>query len=259
MKPKKRLIFTLLYDDGNFSLSRNFALQRVGDFNWLESNYGFSQNASGIDELVVMDVSRVGRDIKSFAETLKELGKTCFIPICAGGGVRSIEDANLLLRSGADKIILNTGSILDPLFAKSMASHFGNQCIVQSIDIRKDQDSRRFTIYTDNGQNSMGDLNLSGLISKLEPFIGELYLNSIDRDGTGFGYDMDFISELPDGFNRPLIIAGGAGKPQHLIDGLKNIRVDAVATAHLFNFIGDGLKQARIQARESGIDIPLWR
>jgi len=105
---KKRMIFTLLYNHGAFMLSRNFRLQKVGGLSWLKKNYDFSQVAFSIDELIVLDVSRGERDLAQFCEHLKGLADGCFVPIAAGGGVRSLADARMLLRSGADKVVVNT-------------------------------------------------------------------------------------------------------------------------------------------------------
>src|SRR5688572_15437119 len=102
---KKRLIFTLLHDQGHFMLSRNFRLQRVGDLRWLQTNYDFSQISFSIDELIVLDVTRSRRDPAAFCEILKAVAKGCFVPIAAGGGIRSLEHARALLRSGADKVV----------------------------------------------------------------------------------------------------------------------------------------------------------
>src|SRR5687768_4666363 len=108
---KKRMIFTLLYDNGSFMLSRNFRLQKVGDLRWLQKNYNFSSIAFSIDELIVLDVTRGERNNAIFCDHLKKLTEGCFIPIAAGGGIRSVEYAKMLLRSGADKVVINT-----PLF-----------------------------------------------------------------------------------------------------------------------------------------------
>src|SRR5262245_39867322 len=103
---KKRLIFTLLYNRGQFMLSRNFRLQKVGDLKWLQTNYDFSRISFSIDELVVLDVTRVDRSTETFCAALKVLTEGCFVPIAAGGGVRTVEHARLLLRSGADKVVV---------------------------------------------------------------------------------------------------------------------------------------------------------
>ena len=108
---KKRLIFTLLYSDGNFMLSRNFKLQKVGNLNWLNENYNFSKISFFIDELIILDVSRNNRDLDIFCSHIKTLTKNCFVPISAGGGINNLIKAKTLLKSGADKIVIN--SLLD--------------------------------------------------------------------------------------------------------------------------------------------------
>ena len=105
---KKRVIFTLLYCDGSYMLSRNFRLQKVGDLHWLKENYNFSQISFFIDELIVINISRSHNNQKSFLLDLEKLSKDCFLPISAGGGIRSPNTAKDLFNSGADKILLNT-------------------------------------------------------------------------------------------------------------------------------------------------------
>lgn len=254
---KKRLIFTLLYSSGHFMLSRNFRLQKVGDFNWLQRNYDFSHIAYSIDELVVLNVDRDGAYQKEFRDVLKMLAKGCFAPIAAGGGVRTIEDARALLRSGADKIVLNTPLYESPELIRALAAEFGQQCIVGSVDVKRSERGG-YAVFS-----GCGAIELEGTLQEWidrisAEAVGEIYLNSIDRDGTGQGYDfgiLDFLSrEIP----IPIIFAGGVGNASHLAAGLADARVDAVATANLFNFVGDGLKQARRALIDGGVNLPLW-
>lgn len=254
---KKRLIFTLLYSRGYFMLSRNFRLQKVGDFNWLQRNYDFSHIAYSIDELVVLNVDREGGHQKEFTDTLKLLAKGCFAPIAAGGGVRTTEDASALLRSGADKIVLNTPLYKSTELVRKLAAEFGQQCIVGSVDVKR-VEGKGYAVFSD-----CGALELEGTLSSWseqlssEP-IGEIYLNSIDRDGTGQGFDFGILDSLSKKISVPVIFAGGVGNAVHLATGLADPRVDAVATANLFNFVGDGLKQARCALIDGGVNLPLW-
>lgn len=251
------MIFTLLYNDGSFMLSRNFRLQKVGDMSWLRKNYNFSKVAFSIDELIVLDVSRRGRNISEFSENLKVLTRDCFVPIAAGGGLRSLTDAKMLLRSGADKVVVNTPLFDNPKFVKQLASEFGKQCIVASVDVKKHQDLG-YQLWVENASRCI-DGNFRDVIKGLmELPVGELYLNSIDRDGTGNGYDMILIDALPSGIEIPVIIAGGAGHYEHLETGLGDDRVDAFATAHLFNFVGDGLSKARENLLKKEYHLASW-
>jgi cyclase len=154
----KRLIFTLLYDNGSFMLSRNFRLQKIGDLNWLEDNYGFANVGYQIDELVVIDVSRQNRDTAKFCEDLKRLTRDCFAPIAAGGGIKTLEHARELLRSGADKVIVNSALHDQPELVENLAREFGRQCIVASVDTRKIDNSYR--VLKHNRHRSLVELTL---------------------------------------------------------------------------------------------------
>ncbi len=254
---KKRIIFTLLYDSGFFMLSRNFRLQRVGNLSWLKENYNFAHIAFFIDELVVLDVTRKNRDIDKFCEILKELTAGCFVPIAAGGGVRTLEHAQKLFRSGADKIVVNTPLFNDPAFVKILTKEYGQQSIVGSVDMRC-EDDLSYRIFTSSGTLEIQDSPALALAWLCDQMVGELYLNSINQDGTGRGYDFGMLDQLPEDCEIPVIIAGGVGNGGHLAVGFNDVRVDAVATAHLFNFVGDGLQLAREELIAQGKNVAFW-
>jgi cyclase len=253
---KKRVIFTLLYANGNFMLSRNFRLQKVGDLRWLQKNYNFSQTAFSIDELIILDVSREQRDLDKFGQHVSRIAEECFVPIAVGGGVRNVEQARELLQNGADKIVINTLIDTDPDMVKELAAEFGRQCVVGAVDVKQSAES--FDVWTENGTKQQ-QLQLSKWIDRITNLpIGEVYLNSMDRDGTGQGYLLEMLDQLPKLMPIPLILAGGAGKHQHLSEALIDSRVDAVATANLFNFVGDGLMKSRNAMIETGLDLAQW-
>lgn len=255
---KKRIIFTLLYDNGKFMLSRNFRLQQVGNLGWLQRNYNFADVAFYIDELIVLDVTRGQRNTASFCEALKQLTTGCFVPVAAGGGINNMEEAKALLRAGADKVVLNTVLVDNPGLVKKISSEFGQQCVVGAVDVKSNSDGGH-DAYTHNGEHKV-QIQISDLFSDyLNDDIGELYLNSIDRDGTGQGYDFSVLKHLPSDFSLPVIMAGGVGNAKHLAEGLANPKIDAVATAHLFNFVGDGLKAARNTLLEQGVELAFWK
>ena len=159
------------------------------------------------------------------------------IPIAAGGGIRDIEHARKLLHSGADKIVINSLAAINSKLINEIASEFGRQSIVLSVDVMRSKND--YTVWTENG-SKVQTYSLTEYIENLNNLpIGELYLNSIDRDGTGQGYDSE-------------------GKYEHLAEGLNNNKVDAVATAHLFNFVGDGLEVARNSLLEKGFNLATW-
>ena len=146
---RKRVIFTLIYNEGFFMQSRNFRLQKVGDINWLQKFYKFSQIAFSLDELIILNTNRDEKNMESFSKIVSSLVENTFIPIAVGGGIRSVEDAQLLFQSGADKIVLNTKLYESPELILQLVERYGSQSIVASIDYKKNGDS--IDIYTQNG------------------------------------------------------------------------------------------------------------
>ena len=253
---RKRIIFTLIYESGFFNQSRNFRLQKVGNLNWLKRNYNFKELAFSLDELIVVNASKDKKKIEEFAKILEGIVEDVFIPIAAGGGIRDIDDAKLLFNSGADKLILNSLLYTRPDLVKNLVQQYGSQSLVASIDYRKLNGN--IAVFINDGTKKI-DMNIEDYLKYVENLdIGEIYLNSIDRDGTGFGYDFSTIDDLANQLKKPLIIAGGAGNADHLIQGLKREKVDAVATANLFNFIGDGLVNAREEIISKNLNIAKW-
>jgi cyclase len=255
--PRKRIIFTLLHDRGNFMLSRNFRLQRVGNADWLEKNYNFAEIAFAIDELIVLDVSRGERNFAAFCTCLERVTRGCFAPIAAGGGVRTVEQARQLLRSGADKIVVNSALHHDGAFIRRLAEDLGRQCLVASVDLKRDA-SGEFRVWIENGATPVEGSARDCLARLAQLPVGELYLNSMDHDGTGRGYDAAMLDLLPPDWSIPVILAGGAGNHLHMAEGLGLPQVDAVATAHLLNFVGNGLENARRRLMEMPFDLATW-
>ena len=253
---KKRVIFTLLFNDGHFMLSRNFRLQKVGNIEWLKKNYNFSHTSFSIDELIILDVSRGVRDEEIFHEHVRLLNDESFVPIAAGGGLRTVNQARKLLHCGADKVVLNTLLIENEEIIYKIAQEFGQQCLVASVDVKLINGD--FTVWTHNGSFKQ-DVDLHDYLSNINKLpIGEIYLNSIDRDGTGHGYQTELIEKIPKNFSIPLILAGGAGKYPHFSEALQYKDIDAVATANLLNFIGDGLENSRQKLLDEDFNLPIW-
>jgi cyclase len=238
-------------------LSRNFRLQNVGNLEWLKENYDFSRISYSIDELVVLDVTRGEKNLEDFCTALKFLTDGCFVPIAAGGGVNRIETARMLLRSGADKVVVNSKLYTNNGFVEDLASEFGQQCLVGSMDIKLSADGL-YQAWSENGIKCETGPAKFWIEKIINDPVGEIYLNSMDRDGTGQGFDLELLGLLPERVSKPIILAGGAGNASHLSEGLGDSRVDAVATANLFNFVGDGLKKARQSLVANGIVLPMW-
>lgn len=253
---KKRLIFTLLHANGEYMLSRNFRLQAVGDLQWLKENYDFDAIAQSVDELVVLDVSRDGRDIAVFADTLRELVSNYFLPIAAGGGVNSLDDGFKLLGAGADKLVVNTALVENQEGVRELAATFGNQCVVASIDCRRMDGEYR--VFTHNGQQDTG-LSVNEIARRaVDSGAGEIYLTSMDQDGTGFGYDTQLVASLDDTIQVPIILSGGVGRYKHFCEGLVLDKVTGASTANIYNFIVGGLSKARAHIAAEGISMAKW-
>lgn len=253
---RKRIIFSLIHSEGYFNQSRNFRLQKVGNLSWLEKNYKFKDIASSLDELIIIDATKSVKSISDFAIIVSDLVKDVFIPICAGGGIRNITDAELLFNSGADKILVNSILFTDPDLVKNLVERYGSQSIVAGIDYKITNGNSE--VYIFNGTKKI-EYKLEEYLKYIQNLmVGEIYLNSIDKDGTGFGYDFETIESVCNFLSVPLIIAGGAGNDEHLSEGLSIKGVNAVATANLFNFVGNGLQLARKKILESGENIANW-
>ena len=254
---KKRLIFTLLYTDGSFILSRNFRRQKVGGLDWLKQNYDFKNVSRFIDELIILNIGNTKNDLSDFAEVVSEISRECFVPVAAGGGIKSLNDAKLLISNGADKVVLNTLIFENEQIVKEISSYFGKQCVVGSIDVKRNTLGIP-EIYYNNG-SILSSIPYSKLLPRIsESLVGEIYLNSIDKDGTGQGYDMKLLNDISSVLSVPVIMAGGVGNAKHLLTGLRSDAVSAVATAHLFNFVGSGLKEARKKLHSASINLAFW-
>ena len=219
--------------------SRNFRIQKVGNIGWLEKNYKFQSIASSLDELIVLNATKTKKSVAEFALTISDLVNNVFIPIAAGGGIKTLEDAEILFHNGADKIVLNSVLVENPEFVKKLVRQYGSQSIIASIDYKKVNGICE--VYINNGTFKI-QMPVKEYLEYLDMLeVGEFYLNSIEKDGTGFGYDFETIKSIEKNIKRPL-----------------RENVSAVATANLFNFIGDGLPRARIRLINEKVNLANW-
>lgn len=253
---KKRLIFTLLYNEGNFILSRNFNLQKVGNLNWLKDNYDFHAIASSIDELVVLNVGRNDKTSSKFAQIVSDLAKDCFVPLAAGGGIYRLDDAFTLLNAGADKLVLNSPFHFNKPLVSEIANVFGKQCVVCSVDYKRVDEE--FRIFSKNGSIEINQGIEDVIHEAVNLGAGELYLTSIQKDGTGQGLDLDGLRLISQYSNLPVIASGGVGNFKQMKQGLDIPNIDAVSTANLFYFMEDGLIEARSYLINSGTELASW-
>ena len=252
----RRLIFTLLHDRGRFQLSRTFRLQGIGDLRWLLRQYELQQVSRGLDELMVLDVTRGARDHAAFVDTVGRIAAECFIPVTAGGGITSMAEARALLRGGADKLLLNTAFDTDPALCAALAAQFGRQCIVAGIDVRRQGTTHEVVVAQGT---RVASADVPAWVSHVQAHgAGELLFQSVDHDGTGMGLDTTLLDLLPSVSTAPCLLMGGVGHVGHVVDALRHPRVDGVATANLLNFIGDAFLVARQAIVDAGIDVAQW-
>jgi len=243
--------------NGSYQLSRNFNLQDVGDLSWLKKRYNFDAIAFSIDELIVVNVERGEKNVDVFCENLLRLNENCFMPIAAGGGIRSMDDAYKILDSGAEKLIVNTPLVTQPDLVKSLVKTFGSQCIIASIDFKKYEDGK-IDVFIENGSKPTGQTIEESVKNAHDLKCGEIYLTSMEQDGTGYGYDLDVLEKIVSSSKIPIIASGGAGKYEHFADGIQKAGAPAVSTANLFNFIADGLIEVRKTMIDRGLDMASW-
>lgn len=241
-------------------LSRNFRLQKIGNLEWLNQNYNFETVSRHIDELVILNVSRSpDGHWPGFLETVQVLAQRNFVPISVGGFGPYLDRAGSLLRSGADKLIVNRALFSNIPFVESVVEHFGRQCVVGSIDLKSLPDSTYQPYFPTYPSGHVGYVPLSWENAFPDHLVGELMIRSVDRDGTGQGLDFELLARLPAAWSViPLVFAGGVGKAEHIIEGFSFPSIQAVATANLLNFMGEGLENSRRRCAIEGFDLAKW-
>ena len=189
-------------------------------------------------------------------KTVESIASQVFIPLTVGGGVRKIEDIKKLLRSGADKVSINTSAVENPSFVKEAADKFGSQCIVVAVDAKAKTDKENtWEVVTYGGRNRTGIDVLEWTEQVVEYGAGEILLTSMDRDGTKEGFDNNLVSKVSSGISIPVIASGGVGNLDHLIDGVKIGGAEAVLAASIFHFSEFSIKEAKEAMKASGITV----
>ncbi|MDT7786465.1 MAG: imidazole glycerol-phosphate synthase subunit HisF [Pseudonocardiales bacterium] len=212
-------------------------------------------DAEGADELTFLDVTASSGDRETTFDVVRRTAEQVFIPLTVGGGVRSPEDVNKLLRAGADKVSLNTAAIARPELLKECSERYGAQCIVLSVDARRVPGGTGFEVTTHGGRNGTGIDAVEWAARGQELGVGEILLNSMDADGTKAGFDLELIELVRREVDVPLIASGGAGAIEHFPPAVA-AGADAVLAASVFHFgqlrigeVKDGLRQAGVVVR----------
>lgn len=216
--------------------------------------YALRYYLQGADELIYMDcvASLYGRN--NLADIVQGAAKDVFVPMTVGGGIRSVADAARLLRSGADKVAVNTAAVANPRLISDIAQRFGSQCMVLSIEAKQIGEGR-WEVYTDNGREKTGLDVIEWVKRGVTLGAGEILLTSVDREGTRKGFDVPMLSAVTREVNVPVIASGGMGRPEHVLEAVRLGGADAVAMADILHYDRAKIGDIRRVAREDGIEV----
>lgn len=209
---------------------------------------------SGIDELIYIDTVATLYGRNSLNDLVTFTAQHIFIPLTAGGGIRSVDDVRQLLLSGADKVAINTAAVRRPALIREVAQRFGSQCMVLSIEAKR-RDARSWEAYTDNGREHSGREVVEWAQEAVALGAGEILLTSVDRDGTQKGFDLELIQAVTEAVPIPVIASGGMGTAAHLVEVFKQTTAGAVAMAHVLHYNKLALEEIRREALAAGISV----
>ena len=247
----KRVIPCLDVDAGRVVKGTRFVdLVDAGDPAELAGRY----DREGADELVFLDITATLEEREATHEVVRRTAEQVFIPLTVGGGVRTEDDARALLRSGADKVAVNSAAVRDPDLLERCAARFGTQCMVIAIDARR-RDGNGWEVYVDAGRTATGRDAVEWAAEASRRGAGEILLTSMDRDGTGEGYDLDLLRAVGDATNVPIVASGGAGTVEHFAEALVTGGADAVLAASRFHVEDLSINVVKAHLASQGITV----
>lgn len=247
---KKRLIAVLILREGQVVQSVRFKHTNVIHYNPVHAVEAFNKWA--VDELVVLNVTRKPESAEQFAEAVANISRHCFVPLSAGGWITDEDYATRLLRSGADKLILNTAFADDTKLVNALAARHGRQCIIASMDVKANEGKQ--TVHVDRGRRDTGVAPLDWAKHVVENGAGEIFFNSIDHDGARKGYDLDTLAQICAAVPVPAIAFGGVFSWDHLVAGI-SAGAEAVAAANIFHYSEQATRKAKAFLAEAGVSV----
>ena len=248
----KRVIPCLDIRDGKVVKGVNFAgIKEVGDPVELARKY----SAGGADELVFYDITASSEDRKLFTDVLESVAREVFIPLTVGGGVRSVEDFDRVLRAGADKVSVNSGAICDPGLIGRAADKYGSQCVVLSLDVKRVDG--RFTLFARGGRENTGLDAVEFARRGVNNGAGELVVNSIDADGVRGGFDEEMLRAFAAECRVPIVASGGAGNAADFVKAFGFDCVDAALAAGIFHEGKTTVREVKEAMKAAGIAVRL--
>ena len=242
---KKRIVITLTFNDGVLFRTKKF-----------KPDYRYTKNFVdlwSIDELIIINFSKK-KNINNFIKTIDFFSKNCFVPITVGGGIKKLEEVDLLFRNGADKVLLGSNSIDNPDLINLISNKYGNQSITQSIDCKKKGDNDYLLMK--NSATTTSNINpIKFSEEAMKHGIGELLINSVDNDGSLLGYDIDLINLFSKKIDCPLLALGGAGNWEHILELFKKTNISAACTQNIFHFTEKSITSAKKFLQHNNINI----
>lgn len=248
---KVRVIPTLLWK--NFGLVKGSGFdsgRRIGPVTPAIKVY----NTRDVDELVLSDITATGRGAEPDYDSIADFSGDCFVPLTIGGGISDIAQIQRLLRSGADKVSINSAAYANASLIDQAAGRFGSQCVVASIDARR-QDDGRYRCFSHCGTVDTGREPAEWASELMQRGAGEILITSIERDGTMLGYDLDLIEQVARAVSLPVIASGGAGSYEHMRLAIQQAGASAVAAASIFSFTEQTPAQAKQYLAAAGIPV----
>jgi cyclase len=245
-----RIIPCLDVDGGRVVKGVKFQdLRDAGDPVELAARY----DAEGADEIVFYDITASSSARETMVDVVARTAEQVFIPLTVGGGVRSLEDARRLLRVGADKVSVNTAAVARPELIAELSKEFGAQCVVVGVDVRRSPGD--YEVYTHGGRKPTGLSAVSWAEECERLGAGELVLNSMDRDGTRHGFDLELTRRVVETCNIPVVASGGVGTLAHLVEGAVAGGADAVLAASIFHFGEVTVAEAKAYLADAGVTV----
>jgi imidazole glycerol-phosphate synthase subunit HisF len=247
----RRVIPCLDVRDGRVVKGTAFKdLKDIGD----PAEFGQYYSREGADELVFYDITASHENRMASIGFVLDVAKEIDIPFCVGGGVTMVDDFKTLLSNGADKVSVNSGAVRNPDLITEAARKYGSQCVVLSIDAKKNV-SGSWDVFIKGGRENTGIDAIWWAKEGVRRGAGELVINSIDTDGMRNGYDIDLLKEITDAVNVPVIASGGAGEPKHFIDAIIKADVSGVLAASVFHERSIVIRTLKERMRKEGIRV----